>query len=336
MIAVVTGASGFVGQNLVRRLRRDGHEVRCLVRPSGGTAPRGVSRHVVRFDEPASLLNCDALEGAHAVFHLAAATKAVDAEAFHSANVTPTRHLLGAIIARRLIPRFVYISSQAAAGPAPDLHRPVDERDPPRPIEPYGRSKLEAERIVESFADRVPVTVLRPCAVFGPYDRDFLALFRLAARGLILYPGVAGHWFSVLHVHDLVDAMIAAATRPEAVSQTYFVAGSTPVRWRDFGNHVEAAAARRVRHVDVPSALVQSVSLAGELWSRVSRRPLLANRGRAAMSRQKFWVCSASRARLELGLRETYSLPDAVRETYYWYRQNGWLRDSSRARRPPA
>ena len=332
MIAVVTGASGFVGQNLVRRLRRDGHEVRCLVRPSGGGSPAGGTRHVVRFDEPASLLTCDALEGAHVVFHLAAATRAPRAEAFHAANVTPTRHLLGAIVARRLYPRFVFVSSQAAAGPAPDLHRKVDETDPPRPIEAYGRSKLEAERVAESFADRVPLTVVRPCAVFGPHDRDFLPLFRFATRGFIPYPGIRDHWFSAMHVDDLVAALIAAGTRPSAISQTYFVAGVEAVRWREFGDHIAAAVGRRVRHLNIPFALVQTASACGELWSRVSRHATLANRSRAALSREKYWVCSASRAREDLALGEPRSLPQAIRDTYYWYRQNGWLRGSSGAR----
>ena len=332
MIAVVTGASGFVGQNLVRRLRRDGHEVRCLVRPEGGGSPAGGTRHVVRFEEPASLLRCDALEGAHVVFHLAAATKAPGTNAFHAANVTPTRHLLGAIIARRLFPRFVFVSSQAAAGPAPDLHRKVDESDPPRPLEPYGRSKLEAERIVESFAERVPVTIVRPCAVFGPHDRDFLPLFRCAGRGIIPYPGIADHWFSVIHVDDLIGALIAAGTRPAAISRTYFVAGVEAMRWREFGEHLAVAVGRPVRHVNVPSAIVQTASMAGELWGRLSRRATLANRSKAVLSRQRFWVCSASRAREDLGLAESRSLPQAIRDTYYWYRQNGWLRGSSGAR----
>ena len=331
MIAVVTGASGFVGQNLVRRLRRDGHEVRCLVRPGGGTPPPGTARHVVRYEEPASLLACRALDGAHVVFHLAATTKAAGPHVFHAANVTPTRHLLGAIIARRLFPRFIFLSSQAAAGPARDLQRPVDEADPPRPIEPYGRSKLEAERIVQSFADRVPVTILRPCAVFGPHDRDFLPLFRFADRGVIPYPGVANHWFSVLHVDDLVEAMLVAAAEPVAISQTYFIAGES-VRWREFGEHIASAVGRKVRHVNIPSPVVHAASLAGELWSRATRRRTLANLSKAKLSRQKFWVCSASRAREALGVRGSRSLPEGVRHTYYWYRQNGWLRGSSGAR----
>ena len=134
MIAVVTGASGFVGHTLVRRLREAGHEVRCLVRPMGGQPPAGVHRHVVVFEEPRSLLHCDALEGADVVFHLAAATKALSDADFASANVTPTRNLLGAIAARRLTPRFVFVSSQAAAGPASSPNHPLYEDDVPHPV----------------------------------------------------------------------------------------------------------------------------------------------------------------------------------------------------------
>ena len=336
MIAVVTGASGFVGHTLVRRLRQAGHEVRCLIRPMGGQPPPGVHRHVVVFEEPRSLLHCDALEGADVVFHLAAATKAVSDEEFLRANVTPTRNLLGAITARRLTPRFVFVSSQAAAGPASSPTHPVDEDDVPRPVEAYGRSKLEAERIVESFSNHVATTVIRPCAILGPHDRDFLTLFRLAQRGFVVYPGVAQHWLSLLHVEDVVTGIMAAATRTQAVSRVYFLSSAMPVQWRALGESIARAMERRVRHVNVPGALVQGASLAGDVVGRMTRRALLLNRNKAALSRQPYWVCSASRARAELGFSESFSLPDAVRETYYWYRKSGWLGDSHRGAGPVA
>lgn len=331
MIAVVTGGSGFIGQNLIRRLRRDGHEVRCLIRPTGGQTPAFTKRYVVRLEDPGSLLDCEALDRADVVFHLAGATKATDLEAFTAANVTPTRHLLGAIAARRLSPRFVYVSSQAAAGPAPARHRAIDEDDIPRPVEAYGRSKLEAERIVESFAERVETTIVRPCSVFGPWDRDFLTLFRFAERGLVLYPGVAKHWLSILYVDDLIDGLLAAAVAPGAVGRKYFLASESPVQWRSLGEMIAAAAGRRARHIDLPPSVVHAGALAGELLARVTRSATLANLSKAALSRPPFWVCSGSRARQELSFVPSHSLPDAVRSTYYWYRKSGWLGGSRRA-----
>ncbi len=331
MIAVVTGGSGFVGHNLVYRLKKDGHEVRCLVRASGGMPPSGTKRFVVRFEEPASLLDTAALDGADVVFHLAAATQAVGPEAFTAANVTPTRHLLGAIVARRIHPRFVFVSSQAAAGPAPARHRAIDEDDIPRPVEAYGRSKLEAERVVESFSDRVATTIVRPSSVFGPHDRDFLTLFRLAQRGIVVYPGVADHWLSLLYVDDLVDGLLAAGRTNEAISRKYFLSAETPIQWRDLGACIGDAMGRELRHVNLPASLVLTAATAGEWLSRLTRRPSIANRSKAVLAQQPYWVCSSSRARRELGFQESRSLPEAIRHTYYWYRQSGWLRGSSGA-----
>lgn len=325
MIAVLTGGTGFIGQHLVKRLLTDGHDVRCLVRPGGGRISEDADRFVVQYDEPRSLLKCAALEGADVVFHLAGATKAVRPEAFVAANVTPTRNLLGAITARRLVPRFILVSSQAAAGPASSPSRPIDEDDNPRPVEAYGRSKLEAERVVETFGDRLPVTIVRPCAVYGPSDRDFLTLFRLASRGLLLYPGTASHWMSVLHIADVVDGLIALASQSVSIDRTYFLASSQPVQWRTFGEHIASAAGKRARHVDVFGSLIHTASVAGEMVGRLIDKPMLANRSKATLARQPYWVCSAARARNELGFHERQSLADAVRDTYLWYRQSGWL-----------
>lgn len=327
MNAVVTGGSGFIGQNLVRRLLADGHAVHCLVRAGSAARelPPGAVRCVVDYRDAGSLSSCDALEDADAVFHLAGATRALDQAAFVRANVIPTRELLATLVARRLRPRFVLVSSQAAAGPAASHDRPIDERDAPRPTEAYGRSKLEAERIVAAFDDRVPTTVVRPCAVLGPHDRDFLRLFQLATRGVIVYPGTAHHWLSLLHVDDVVDGLLRAATRDQAISRTYFLAPVSPVQWLQLGMTIGTVIGRQVRHVDLPGSVVRVASEAGQLVGRIAGRAMLANRHKAALARHAFWVCSADRARTELGFRETYSLPDAVRDTYLWYVERGWV-----------
>jgi nucleoside-diphosphate-sugar epimerase len=325
MIAVVTGSRGFIGRNLVDRLLRDGHTVRRLVRRDREALPADGQSFVVDYDTPSTLLELPALDGADVVFHLAGATRAVRADEFHAANVIPARHLLCALTARRLQPRFVFVSSQAAAGPAASLARPTDESDPPRPVEAYGRSKLEAERVVSGFNDHLPTTIVRPSAVFGPYDRDFLPLFRAAQLGWIVYPAVREHWMSLLHVADLVDALMAAALSSRSVGRTYFLGSSEPVQWRAVGAAIARAVGRPIREVDLPRTLVGAAALAGDVVGRVTRRRLLANRSKAALSLHPFWVCSASRARGDLDLGESRALPAAVAETYLWYHSNGWL-----------
>ena len=325
MIAVVTGGSGFIGRTLVDRLLRDGHTVRCLVRPNGGAAPRRAERHVVDYQTPASLVSSQAFEGADVVYHLAGATKGIGDASFRDANVTTTRHLLGALAARRLRPRFVFVSSQAAAGPAGSLERPVEERDAPAPVEEYGRSKLEAERVVAGFSDRLPTTVLRPCAVYGPRDRDFHQLFRFAVRGWLPYPGVREHWLSVLHVDDVVEGIVRASTHDRAVFRTYFLASERPVQWREIGAQIRAAVGRPVRELNLPQWLVSAAAGIGEAAGRVLDAEPLANRNKARLGRDPYWVCSAARARDELGFSEGVTLPVGIRETYLWYVTHGWL-----------
>jgi nucleoside-diphosphate-sugar epimerase len=325
MIAVVTGGSGFIGRNLVGRLLATGHTVRCLTRPESRRVPDGASRWPVRYDDEASLATCSALDVADVVFHLAGATVAVRESAFEAANVLPTRNLLRSLASRRFKGRFVYVSSQAAAGPARSADATVIETDAPHPVEAYGRSKLMAERVVEGFADRVSATIVRPCSVFGPWDRDFFTMFRMAAAGVVVYPGVAKQSISLLHVSDVVDGLLAAAESKRAAGRTYFLSSNEPVSWHALGAGIALASGRPARHIDIPWQLVWAASQTGDLLGRLTGRATLLNRNKVELARQTAWHCSAARAREDFGFRERQTLPEALRETYLWYVRNGWL-----------
>jgi len=332
MIAVVTGASGFIGRNLVQRLVSDGAEVRCLVRARGGRAPEGTVGFPVDYDDQHSLDRCDAFDGANVVFHLAGATRATGEARFERANVSPTRTLLRAITARQAGPRFVYVSSQSAAGPsAPGQVRTED--DQPAPREAYGRSKLAAERVVEGFADRVAITIVRPCAVFGPWDSGFLALFRLARAGWLIYPGVQHHEMSLLHVDDVVHGLMNAARAKAAVGRTYFLSSQSSLTWGELGGHMAHVMGVTPRTANLSLALVRAASMMGEWVGRLTGTAPLLSRSRAILAAQPRWVCAASRAQREIEFKESRSLPDAVRDTYLWYVRAGWL--SAPRRRAP-
>jgi nucleoside-diphosphate-sugar epimerase len=329
MIAVVTGASGFIGRNLVGRLRDDGHEVRCLVRKAAGAAPPGITQSAIDYDDPASLARCAALDGAEVVFHLAGATRARSAAEFERANVTPTRGIIGALANRGLSPRVVHVSSQAAAGPARSAQRPVVEDDEPRPVEEYGRSKLQAERVIQD--GKVPWTIVRPCSVYGRFDRDFLRLFQLARRGLIAYPGVRHHWLSLLHVDDVVDGLMAAARGRASERRVYFLGSRSPLQWGDLGIAIARAAGRPVSHINIPGPVIRALAHIGDLAAGFTVEPPLLNSNKAALSRHPYWVCDSTRAEAELQWHPSRSLPDGVRDTYLWYDQSGWLSGSPRA-----
>ena len=234
MIAVVTGSTGFIGRHLVEGLLARGAEVRAIVRPE--TARDAVGPGVESFEadllDDRSLRNSRAWEGATHVFHLAGRTRGRTLAQFRAGNVFPTANLLSAIAARSgTRPRVVLASSQAAAGPAPCADKPVTEADRPVPVEAYGRSKLQAEQAVARYRDQFPVTIVRPSAVYGPRDRDFLAAFKQASRRIAFHAVPRANRFSLVYVTDLVDALVRAAERPVAAGRTYFVAAPEPVSW---------------------------------------------------------------------------------------------------------
>lgn len=329
MIAVVTGVSGFIGRNLVGRLRDEGHEVRCLTRAGSGT--RDTVGRRIDFGDPASVAACEELNGADVVFHLAGATRARSADAFAAANVTPTQNLLAALVARRQETKFVYVSSQAAAGPAASLGHATTEADDPRPVEEYGRSKLQAERVVESYSGKLPWTIVRPCSVLGPHDRDFLRLFQLAGKGVLVYPGVRDHWLSLLHVSDVITGLMAAAQHQNAVGHVFFLGSKAPVQWRELGAEIGRAVKKQVRHLNVPGTLVRAGARIGDVVAGLMLETPLLNSNKVALARYPYWVCSSAQAEKELDWRQERSLPDAVRDTYLWYQQSGWLGGSARA-----
>ena len=335
MIAVVTGSSGFIGSHLVDALLARGATVRALVRegsPADALDPR-VQRSVVDLLDDRSVREAEAWEGATHLFHLAGVTKRRTLAQFRYGNVVPTANVLAAAVARggSAPPRVVLVSSQAAAGPAPALERPVREDDPARPIEGYGRSKLEAEQAVRLHEGRLPVSIVRPASVYGPRDRDFLRVFRLATGPIALHAVPRDNVFSLAHVSDVVSALLLAAEHPAAVGRTYFVADETPVSWRElYATIARAASATPAVELQLPLPALALAGAAGDALSMLTGWHSLANGHKTRLARPRWWVCDSARIRGELGWHPTRTLQEGVEETYLWYLEAGWMR----ARKP--
>lgn len=324
MHALVTGANGFLGSHLVRHLLVGGHAVRCLVRPrSDAGLLSGLDAEMLAGDvtEPASLTA--AVRGVDVVFHLAGIRRAPRREDFMRVNAQGTRNVCEAMATLGRRPRLVLAGSLAASGSSAD--RPRREEDPLLPEEWYGESKAEAERIAFSFSDRLEVTSVRPCRIAGPGDRENLTFFRVVKRGLKVHLLGKRRPLSMVDVDDVVELLVQAATRPEAVGEAFFAAGSRDTDLDEVQELIARELGVRPRTVLLPPPVLSALAGAADVASRVTGRHLPINRKLARQLLAPGWTCSIDKAERMLGWRPSRSLEHSVRRTAAWYKAQGWV-----------
>jgi nucleoside-diphosphate-sugar epimerase len=322
-VALLTGASGFIGRRLRDSLLARGTDV-VAIRRSGSPAPSRGRSVVLDYDDKAGLRRLLQNERPAYVFHIAGATKGVTYDDFRLANVMPTENLVEAL--REVHPevrRFVHISSLAAYGPS-DIGRHHREDADRRPIEFYGRSKLEAELAVEAVKE-VAWTIVRPGGVSGPGDGDYFELFKSVERGVNLFFGNRERAFSAVYIDDLVHAIELAATAEATRGKGYFVSDGQPTTWGEFQQHIVEASGRRVRTIDLPEAFVSIAAVFGELMTKVDKKPRLFNRQKALMGAQPAWTCHVDALVADAEFAPKVLVPEGVRRTFDWYRQERWL-----------
>ncbi len=330
--ALVTGATGFIGGHLADMLQQRGDHVRCLVRPSPRVAPlekRGLQCVHGDITRPETL--DAALDGVDVVYHLAALLRAPWKRAFAETNTRGVAHLAEACARQPKPPVLVVVSSLAAAGvQAGPLPRSEDQT--PKPVSRYGKAKLEGEMAAAAWADRVPVTVVRPPMVFGEGDRQALKVFQMAARGLMLVPRHTERRLSMIHVHDLARALILAAERGERLRPgkargqgVYFTASTETLSLSELGLRIARLLnLPRPRVFPVPDALTWLAAGLGETLGKMRDQPTLFNLDKAREACAGAWRCSTSKASSQLGFN-CQPLSLRLRQTGLWYRSQGWM-----------
>jgi nucleoside-diphosphate-sugar epimerase len=321
---LLTGASGFIGGRLRDKLLEDNVDVLAIRRPGSPPAKKGRSVEAA-YEDLSGLEKIIAAEKPDYVLHVAGATKGVTYDDFRQANVVPTRHLLDALRKEHpSVKRFVHISSLASYGPS-SAANPHTEKSERRPIEFYGQSKLEAERVVESMRADLPWTIIRPSGVYGPGDADYLNLFREVEKGRNVYFGNRKRWFSAIYVDDLVDAILLATTHDNAVGQGFFVCDGKPVTWETFQETMVRVSGKRVRSLDLPEFLVSLAAVGGEFATMLDKQPRLFNRQKAKMGAAEAWLCKSDSLRQTLGWMSHVGIEEGIRRTFEWYRKEKWI-----------
>lgn len=310
-LVALTGGTGFIGVHLAMALHQAGYRLRLLTR----RLPVHPLLSGFRFEAvPGDLDDRDALrrltEGAAAVVHLAGAIKARSKAEFFAANAAGVENL-AAVAQASGTSRFVLVSSLAAREPL---------------ISDYAASKREGEERLKRVAARLRWCILRPAAVYGPWDRETLAVFRFARLGVAPMLGPSEGRLGLIHVNDVVAAVLAALVGA-GEGGVHEIDDGQPGghSWPEMIAAAGRAVGRRPLMLPVPGALLYGVGALNWGIAKLLGQPCMVSPGKVNEIRHRDWsvgvasFAATGRWSAKVGLEQGFAATTA------WYRAAGWL-----------
>lgn len=323
---LVTGAAGFVGSEIVRRLAARGDRVRALVRKEAQLEEVRAMGAEPCLGDIRSREDLDrAVDGVDGVFHIAALFREADQpdQSYRDINIQGVHHLLEAAAAAG-VPRVVHCSTVGVLG---HVERPpADEETPCSPGDIYQRTKMEGEKIaLEIFREeKVRGVVIRPAMIYGPGDTRTLKLFRMVAKGRFFYVGKGDNLVHFIDVRDLARAFLLAMDANERNAEVYIVAGERALALREFCGIVAGRLGVKPPKLKIP---VKPMQWAGSLCEAVcvpiGLNPPLYRRRVDFFTKDRSF--DASKARERLGFTPARPVEAEIADILEDYRQRGWL-----------
>ncbi len=321
---LITGASGFVGYHLIEAALRHGLEVFAAVRKSSQVD------HLKHFDIQYTSLDftsVDALQKDleekhyHYIIHAAGTTKAPTQEAYNLVNASYTANLAAA--AHKVgVKKFLFISSLAALGPAVP-NAVITERQPPNPITSYGMSKLVAEKQLDIFKMAgLPLTVLRPTAVYGPREKDIFIIFKTFKKGLEPYIGNKPQQLSFVYGPDLAETAVQLLFSP--YNEAFNISDGKVYDRYALANIFKSVFKNKTLKIHIPLFIVRIIATLSEKLAKKGSTPAL-NREKLAELTATNWACSIDKLKAAINYEPKYDLDKGLTESLEWYKSNKWL-----------
>ncbi|MEI8005243.1 MAG: NAD(P)-dependent oxidoreductase, partial [Bacteroidota bacterium] len=267
---LITGSSGFIGSFLVEEALKRDLTVYAGIRKSSSKKylqdPRILFAEIdfTNKESIKEFLLKKKQEGVvfDYIIHNAGLTKARKKEDFYLVNYTVTRNFAEALIESGTLPKkFVYTSSLAAFGPGDEVSmKPVMLGDTPKPVDEYGKSKLEAEKYLKSVTE-FPWLIIRPSGVYGPRETDYFVYFQTISRGMEPYIGSRPQILTFIYVRDLVR-LILDAVLSDISGRSYFVTDGKEYTSREFAAITKKHLNKKTLSFTVPAGLVGGIAFA--------------------------------------------------------------------------
>jgi nucleoside-diphosphate-sugar epimerase len=326
LTVLVTGATGFMGTSLVRRLLADGEPVRVLARSHAkAKALTDEGAEAVIGDITDSAAIAEAVDGAKVVYHLAGRLYDpwVPAGEYAAVHVDGTKLLLERCRQQSALERFVHCSTTGVLGVTGD--GAADETAPYRPTNIYEATKAEAERAVRNkMREGFPAVIARPGLVYGPGDLHLLPFFRTVLRRHFRPIGRRPVWLHPIYIDDMTEALLRCGKQSMAVGECFHLAGQKPVSLAGLADAIARAGGTRLPRGHIPLTAAQAVALVGDrLPSNLKQSAPLTRSRLDFLTHSR--VYDVRKAEDVLGFAAATDLRTGTAGSVAWYREEGYL-----------
>jgi nucleoside-diphosphate-sugar epimerase len=326
MKVLITGATGFTGGILAQKLYKHGEDVRVVVRNKSKLRLTNVPyKEVIEADITDAKAVERAVKGVEEVFHIAALFRqaGIPDQAYWDVHVQGTQNLLDSSL-KFGVKRFVHCSTVGVHGHIDDP--PADENYRFSPGDIYQVTKLEGEKKAIQFHREtgLPVTVIRPCPIYGPGDLRLLKLFKLASLKITPILGRGDVFFHMVYVDDLVDALILASKKEAAIGEIFIAGGPEYLTLNEIVDLIAEITGRPNTKVHLPAKPFQILGFVCEkICIPLGIEPPIYRRRVDFFTKSRAF--DISKARNLLNYQPKISLRDGLTNTVAWYKKNGLL-----------
>jgi nucleoside-diphosphate-sugar epimerase len=326
MAILITGATGFLGDHLTRRVLGEGKHVRVLARsPEKAKSLIAAGAELAAGDVTDADSVSAALQDVTLVYHLAGKLlkPGVPAGEYRRIHVEGTRVLLAQCAKRSTIERIVHCSTTGVLGVTGA--KPADEAAPFAPTNIYEQTKLEAElQAREAMQQGLPIVIVRPGLVYGPGDLHLLGFFRAIYRRLFRPIGRVDVWLHPIYIDDMTEAFVHCGANPRASGACFHIAGREPVTIATLADTIAVALGTPKPAGRIPRPAALAVATMGDwLPDRFKDVAPLTRSRLDFLTRSRMY--DVSKAKALLGFEAETGLRSGIAQTVAWYRQNGYL-----------
>lgn len=320
---VISGASGFIGSHLLDYFLTNfnNYSICVLVRKTSKIIQKKNNFSILEtnFFDVKDIEK--SIYGVTYFYHVLGATKGNTEEDFVKTNVFITENILKALSNLKTknkldnFKRFLFVSSLAVSGDSLSFKVYKKEEDAYNPIEFYGKSKMLAEKICKKYFNLFPITIVRPSAVLGEGDKDFLKSFTLIKNHLKIFFGNKNKFFSYIYVKDLIKGIVMASFSEKAINNIYFLTNKNIITWETFYKKIAEILDKKCITINIPMFILDIIAFFGEIYSKVFKKKVLFNKQKIKLGKAMHFICSHEKALEDFGFIAKTDIDEALRKT---------------------